>query len=304
MKSNFTSCINFFRILLRVNAVRSTLRTAHRAPRLQLLAVLLLPIVLITSCGDDSKYPGYSEAEPGVYYKLHYPGESGRKAGEEDFYEVIMINKFGDEVIYDSQLESASGTVFMQSGASRYFSVLSEGDSATFMLPGGDLLLPGMPDTGNVEMNVKIVAILTADEVADRESAADPDAGEVMLIQRYCSRNSITYQPDSTGAVTIESKPGTGARPVKGDTVDVKLKGQLLNGRIFDDSEAYGGFSFTWGDEAQVLPGIWRVLAGMQEGGTAKIILPSRLAFGPGGSSGIVPPHTPVIYTVELVHTR
>lgn len=260
--------------------------------------------MVLSSCGDDSKYPGYSEAEPGIYYQLHYPGESGKKAGEEDFYEVIMINKFGDEVIYDSQLETGSGTIFMQSSASRYFSVLAEGDSATFILPGGDLLLPGMPDTGNVVMNVKIVAILTADEVADRESKRDFDAEEILMIQRYCSRNSISYTPDSVGLVTVDNKPGTGKKPVKGDTVDVVLKGQLLNGRIFDDSESYGGFAFTWGDEGQVLPGIKRVLAGMQEGGTAKIILPSRLAFGSGGSAGIVPPNTPVIYTIELVHTR
>lgn len=267
-------------------------------------SLLVFSLLFLSSCGDDSKYPGYTEAEAGIYYKLHYPGESGKKAGEEDFYEVIMINKFGDEVIYDSQLETGSGTIFMQSSASRYFSVLAEGDSATFILPGGDLLLPGMPDTGNVVMNVKIVGILTADEVADRESQRDFDAEEILMIQRYCSRNSISYTPDSVGLVTVDNKPGTGKKPEKGDTVDVVLRGQLLNGRIFDDSESYGGFAFTWGDEGQVLPGIKRVLAGMQEGGTAKIILPSRLAFGSGGSAGIVPPNTPVIYTIELVHTR
>ena len=268
------------------------------------VSLLAFVIVFITSCGEESKYPGYSEAEQGVYYKLHYPGESGKKAGEEDYYEVIMLNKYGDEVIYDSQLESGSGTLFMQSGASRYFSVLAEGDSATFMLPGGDLSMPGMPDSGTIEMNVKIVAILTADEVAEREMNADYEAGEVLMIQRYCNRNSVKYTPDSTGLVMIESKSGVGVKPEKGDTVEVKLHGELLNGRVIDDSESYGGFSFTWGDEAQVLPGIWRVLAGMQEGGTAKIILPSRLAFGTGGSSGIVPAHTPVVYTIELLRTR
>lgn len=255
------------------------------------------------SCGEE-KYPGYSEAEPGIYYKLHIAGESGKQAGEDDFYEVKMFNRMGDEVIYDSELESATGTIYMQSNASRYFSVLSEGDSATFLLPGGDLALPGMPDTGMMEMNVKIVSILTPDEVADREANADPDAGEAMIIQRYLAKKNIKIQPDSTGAVLLESKPGNGNIPQKGDTVEVRLHGELLNGRIFDDTESYGGFAFTWGDEAQVIPGVRKVLSTMKEGGYAKIILPSRLAFGPEGSIGIVPAHTPVVYTIELLHTR
>ena len=80
MRSSFTRCIN----LLVVSSV-----------------------FFFASC-EEEKYPGYSEAEPGIWYKLHIPGESGKKAGEEDYYEVIMYNKLGDEVIYDSQLESGS----------------------------------------------------------------------------------------------------------------------------------------------------------------------------------------------------
>lgn len=265
----------------------------------------LAAVVLFSAC-EEEKYPGYSETEEGsgIYYMLHFPGESGKKASEDDYYEVIMYNKLNDEVIYDSELESGSGTLFMQSGASRYFSVLSEGDSATFLLYGGDLIVPGMTDTGMMEMNVKIVAILTPDEYADRESQVDYDAGETLMIQRYLNKKGLTNVSDSTGAVTLESTAGTGAAPQKGDTVDVRIKGELLNGRIFDDSDAYGGFSFTWGDQEQVIPGVKLALSSMKEGGKTKIILPSRLAFGNEGSVGIVPPHTPVIYTVELLHTR
>jgi FKBP-type peptidyl-prolyl cis-trans isomerase FkpA len=218
---------------------------------------------------------------------------------------VIMLNKFGDEIIYDSELESATGTLFMQSEASRYFSVLSEGDSATFLLPGSGLTLPGMPDTGMVEMNVKVVRILTPEEVADREASIDHDAGEILMIQRYLLRKNIRHEPDSLGLVWLERGPGTGDVPVKGDTVTLKIKGEMLNGRVFDDSDRYGGLTFTWGDEGQVIPGIRQVLWALREGGYVKIILPSRLAFGREGSStGIVPPHTPVIYTIELLHIR
>lgn len=277
MKSSFSSCVS--------------------------LALLAL-VITFSSCKDE-KYPGYSEAEPGVYYKLHFPGETGKKAGPDDFYEVMMYNKFGEEVIYDSELESASGTLFMQSEASRYFSVLSEGDSATFLLSGSGLALPGMPDTGMIEMNVKVVRILTPDEVAEREAKSDPDAGEVLIMQRYLLRKNIPYKPDSTGAVLLEFKQGQGSMPSTGDSIVLQVKGEMLNGRIFDDSRNYGGLTFTWGDDGQVIPGIKAVLSGLKEGGYAKIILPSRLAFGAGGSStGIVPPHTPVIYTIELLHTR
>lgn len=269
------------------------------------ISLAVLSLVLVISSCKDEKYPGYSEAEPGIYYKLHIPGETGKKAGPDDFYEVIMYNKFGDEVIYDSELESGSGTLFMQSEASRYFSVLSEGDSATFLLSGSGLSLPGMPDTGMIEMNVKVIRILSPDEVADREAKSDPDAGEVLIVQRYLARKNIPYTPDSTGAVLLEMKQGDGVLPAKGDSVSLQIKGELLNGRIFDDSRNYGGLTFTWGDDGQVIPGIKAVLSGLKQGGYAKIILPSRLAFGAGGSStGIVPPHTPVIYTIEFLHTR
>lgn len=261
-------------------------------------------LLLLSSCAEE-KFPGYSEAEQGVYYKLHIPGESGKKAGPDDYYEVMMYNKFGEEVIYDSQMESASGTILMQSEASRFFNVLSEGDSATFLLSGSGLVVPGMPDTGMIEMNVKIVGILTPDQVQEREAKTDPDAGEVLIIQRYLARNSKPYEPDSAGAVVLVKNQGSGAEIAKGDSVRLQLKGELLNGRVFDDSKSYGGMSFTYGDEGQVLPGIRAALIGLKEGGYVKIILPSRLAFGTGGSStGIVPPHMPVIYTIEILHTR
>ena len=268
------------------------------------VSFLLFLTAAIFSCSEE-KYPGYSEAAEGVYYKLHYPGESGNKAGPDDYYEVVMLNRFGEEVIFDSQLESGSGTLLMQSEASKYFSVLSEGDSATFLLSGAGLALPGMPDTGMIEMNVKVLRILSADEAAEIEANRDGDAGEVLIIKRYLTKKGIKAEQDTSGIVQLEMNTGSGKSPEKGDTVDIQVKGELLNGRVVDDSRTYGGLSFIWGDEGQVLPGIRMVLSRMKEGGNAKIILPSRLAFGSGGSStGIVPSNTPVIYTIELLHIR
>lgn len=266
-------------------------------------AIFLLAIVYY-SCSPDSKYPGYTEVEEGVFYKLHIPGESGKKAGETDFYEVRMQNKFGGKVFFDSDFENARGTLLMQSSSSRYFSVLAEGDSATFILPGGDLSLPGMPDTGTVEMNIKIVRILSAEEVDKLEKSADPELDEQILIQRYLAKGNFKVKPDTAGLYVIPEKVGTGEKPQSGKTIKVKYTGMLFNNHIFDSSgtENSPPFTMIWGQEGQMLPGIVSALSHMKAGGKSKIILPSRLAFGADGSStGIVPPHTPVVYEVELI---
>ena len=253
-----------------------------------------------SSCGDNSKYPGYTEAEPGVYYKMLIPGENGKKAGPDDFYEVRMQNKFGGKVFYDSDLETPKGTLFMQSSSSRYFSVLAEGDSAAFLLPGGDLMLPGMPDTGMVEMNVKILRILTPDEAAKMEKASDPDLDEQLFIHRYLAKNKLNISPDSTGIYFQGLVEGKGEYPSKGKYVAVKYKGTYFNGRVFESVTT--PFVFQWGEEGQVVPGFIFALQKMRAGSKARIILPSALAFGTEGSSnGMVPAHTPLVFELEFL---
>ena len=269
----------------------------------QHISTLLISTFLFIGCGEKSKYPGYTKVDNDIYYKLLIGGETEKKAGPDDFYEVRMQNKYGGKVFFDSEFENASGTLLMQSSASRYFSILSEGDSAIFLLPGGDLHMPGTPDTGMIEMNIKIEHILSPDEVSKMEKSSDPDVDEQLLIHRYLTANKLNVKPDSSGIYFIEEKAGSGGVPQKGQTVTVDYSGMLFNNHVFDSSESTtGNFSFKWGDQDQMLPGIIRSLAHMKAGGKAKIILPSPLAFGTEGSStGIVKPHTPVVYEIELV---
>jgi len=267
------------------------------------LAVLLISIIFC-DCKSSSKYPGYTEVESGIFYQLHVPGDNGKKAGVSDYYELRMQNKYAGTIFYDSDYENSRGTLFMQSSSSKYLSVLEEGDSATFLLSGADLSLKNIPDTGLVEMNVKIVRILTKEEYEKIQNLADPDVNEQLLIQRYIEKNNFKTKPDSTGIYFIEQLIGKGAQPKLGNTLVVKYTGMLFNKHIFDSNgstkDSY--FSFTWGQSEQLIPGLILALSGMKVGGKAKIILPSPLAFGANGSTtGIVPPHTPVIYEVELI---
>ncbi|HET6993006.1 MAG TPA: hypothetical protein VFJ43_16860, partial [Bacteroidia bacterium] len=78
-------------------------------------AILFLSAIFLYRCTPVSRYPGYTEVENGIFYKLHIPGESGKKAGAEDYYEVRMLNKYNGNVFFDSDFENARGTMFMQS---------------------------------------------------------------------------------------------------------------------------------------------------------------------------------------------
>lgn len=265
-------------------------------------AILLLSIA---SCRDttSSRYPGYSEIDNGVYYKLHDPGENGKKAGENDYLEVRMANSIGGHVFFDTEFQSARGTILVPFSGNRYFSMLSEGDSASILLPGGDLKYPGSPDTGMVEMRVRVLRILNETAYEEYINKTDAEADEQVLINRYLIKNKISLEPDSNG-IYIESKTvGIGKFPGEHKTVVVRCTGSFLNGLVFDQSlSGERGTSFPWGVEGQFVPGFEKMLQQMQVGAKAKIILPSRLAFGAKGSSnGLVPPNTPVVYTLELV---
>lgn len=94
---------------------------------------------------------------------------------------------------------------------------------------------------------------------------------------------------------TIESK-GKGRKPTAADEVYVKYKGYFVDGTIFDhkvDSPAIFHLR-------NLIPGMAEGLAMLGVGGKAKLYIPSRIAYGEGGT-GKIPPHKMLIFEVEIV---
>jgi hypothetical protein len=101
------------------------------------------------------------------------------------------------------------------------------------------------------------------------------------------------------------NKPAASNMPAVegGDLVMLSYEGSFLNGRFFERSTGY--FDFVYGTPDQLLKGLNNVIGQLKLGQTAKILLPSRLAFGESGSSnGIVPPYTPLIYEVKIIDIK
>jgi FKBP-type peptidyl-prolyl cis-trans isomerase FkpA len=105
---------------------------------------------------------------------------------------------------------------------------------------------------------------------------------------------------DSHGIYWLSGGPVELNHVKTGEEVSVFCRGYFLDGRMVDPGDT---MRFACGAPGQLIEGLNNVIRALRTGDTAKIILPSRLAFGERGSTnGIVPPCTPLLYQVVLIH--
>ena|SRR5690242_481894 len=98
---------------------------------------------------------------------------------------------------------------------------------------------------------------------------------------------------------------GEGEEATAGQTVDVHYVGVAFStGEEFDASWNRGQpFSFKLG-KGQVIPGWDQGVAGMRVGGRRKLTIPSALAYGARGAGGVIKPHEPLVFVVDLLAVR
>jgi len=90
-----------------------------------------------------------------------------------------------------------------------------------------------------------------------------------------------------------------GQKPTANDTVTVKYRGWLNNGKIFDSSYERGEPA-TFGLR-KVVDGWTEGMQLVGEGGMIELWVPSSLGYGEAGSAGSIPPHSHLHFIVELL---
>ncbi len=102
-----------------------------------------------------------------------------------------------------------------------------------------------------------------------------------------------------SGIIITTIKPGTGATPKATDTVKVHYHGTLTDGTVFDSSIKRG--------EPATFP-LNKVIKcwteGVQQikvGGKSRLVCPSNLAYGDGGSPPTIKPGATLVFEVELL---
>lgn len=92
---------------------------------------------------------------------------------------------------------------------------------------------------------------------------------------------------------------GKGAKAHTGQTAKIRFSIAL-----FDGQKIYSGVKFFKIGYGGVESGLEEGILLLKKGDKAKFILPSHLAFGLSGDGDKIPPHTPIIYYVELLKLK
>jgi peptidylprolyl isomerase len=95
---------------------------------------------------------------------------------------------------------------------------------------------------------------------------------------------------------------GDGDEAGRGSRVSVHYVGVAFSsGEEFDASWNRGQpFTFKLG-KGQVIPGWDAGVQGMKVGGRRKLTIPSALAYGARGAGGVIKPHEPLVFVVDLL---
>ena len=119
----------------------------------------------------------------------------------------------------------------------------------------------------------------------------------------------ISEIPNSTEEVKakleiIDLKVGDGKTAEAGQNVRVHYTGTLEDGTKFDSSKDRDTpFNFNLG-RGEVIKDWDQGVEGMKVGGSRKLVIPSHLAYGKRGVTGVIPPNATLVFEIDLLETK
>ena len=134
-------------------------------------------------------------------------------------------------------------------------------------------------------------------ELEEKMNAASIEQGVQFLEENKKRPNVVTLPSGLQYEVINEGKVGTYAKAT--DREKCHYEGTLIDGTLFDSSIKRGQPA-VFGVN-QVIPGWVEALQLMPEGAKWKLYIPSDLAYGAQGAGEMIPPHSTLIFEVELL---
>jgi peptidylprolyl isomerase len=109
----------------------------------------------------------------------------------------------------------------------------------------------------------------------------------------------------ASGLKYQDLKVGDGPSPAMGQTVTVHYVGKLENGTEFNNSHTMGaGKPIDFRIGPGLIPGWIEGLQTMKVGGKRRLMVPSKLAYGPTGKPPAIPPNANLDFEIELLGVK
>jgi len=277
---------------------------------------LLSLIILFTSCKKEyESAASIDDATITTYLQNNNLTSSFTKDPSGFYYQVVaqgtgttFLNT--DSVLYGVTIKSlTNGTVYDQSpvnynlgkfvgntdtlyaATTQSFAVVIPA-IRTAMLnlkPGGSarIILPSSLAFGRNGLNAvpagEVIDLIVTTLPYTRQSDLDD-----YRIRTFLTEKGLTATKDPSGVYYNISAPGTGTAVINGgSTLVANYTGRTLDGTVFDSSTD-GTASFVLkGDGGSTIVGWQKVIPKLKAGGKMRMLVPSGLAYGPAGSTGI-----------------
>jgi FKBP-type peptidyl-prolyl cis-trans isomerase FklB len=155
-----------------------------------------------------------------------------------------------------------------------------------------------------------LVALTACDQKKSDAATAGPTAGPGVpgsgydtsadaskrFLADYAARPDVKKLPD--GLMYRVLKAGNGPAVQKdNDVVTVYYKGELINGKVFDQTKPEEPAQFPVGG---LIPGWVEALKLMKTGDTWELVIPSDLGYGADGAGDTIPPNATLVFVMTL----
>lgn len=273
-------------------------------------------MALFIACNDNQR-----ETPNGLKYTVIETGDGvAPKVGEvlvfdyelKDSKDSIWGETFTEGIPAATKINDST-QIASEDGMTQMFRTLSVGDSVKTDMPVKDFFTkvvgapvpPNVDTTLNVTYTIKVQDIMSVDEYLKAREAQlkrreDRVLGEdTETISKYLTDSNITASRDTSGLQYVIHSQGNGKKPSLDDCVEVKYEGRFLKtGEVFDKQDRM----------AFPLKGViagWTLgIPMLGEGDSGTFYIPSKLAYGPQGYPGAIPPDAILVFDVTLLNVE
>ncbi|MFL5763055.1 MAG: FKBP-type peptidyl-prolyl cis-trans isomerase [Bacteroidia bacterium] len=261
------------------------------------IAVMILMLAAITGAAQEKskaqkvKNPKTIKTASGLEYTITEKG-NGKQPQNGDRIICHYTGKLTNDTVFDSDSKSRTPFEFklgqgrVIKGWDEAFLYLHVGDKATLRIPPelgyGSNAMPTIPANSTLIFDVELLDAIDG-------------------VRQYVAKTKDTITTPSGLKIVMIQENKTGEQAVAGTMATFNYSGFFKDGKMFDSS-------FDRNQPLKVKAGKGQLFAGWDEGIThlrkgekAKLIIPSKLAFGEKGFQQLIPPNTDLIIDMDMV---